>query len=110
MAVAPSAGLSSHVVALVSDMMKAQHDAHADAVAVCATAAAPKTVSEHFNTHNTAQLMFLTQEASEANQPKIWLCIAKENGKCEPETIEILFHEAAANTGNMDQSRQSHLI
>ena len=43
-----SAGLTGHVVALMTDLVKVQCDACADAIAACATAVAPKTDSECF--------------------------------------------------------------
>ena len=36
--------------------------------------------------------------------PKIWSCVAEWNGKRECETIELLFREAAANAGDVDQA------
>ena len=53
---APSAlaGLNSHVVALMTDLVRVQCDAWDDAIAARASAAAPKTVSNYFKTHNTA--------------------------------------------------------
>ena len=90
------AGLTSHVVALMTDLVRVQHDAHADAIAAHATAAAPKTVLEYFKAHNTHQLLFLTGAALESNFPKNWLRIAEGNGKGERETIEIAFREVAS--------------
>ena len=65
---------------------------------------APKAVSEHFKTHNTTQLLFLTGAAVEVDLPTIWAHIAEGNRKCERGTIEQLFREVATNTGDMDQA------
>ena len=90
-AFAASRGLSSHVVALMMDLVKTQCDACVDAIVARAA---------------MAQLLFLTGGASAANLPKVWLQIADGNSKHERERemIEIFFHEATANTSEVDQA------
>ena len=58
-------GLSSHVVALMMNLVRVQWDARNDAIAARAASMAPKTVTECFKTHNTSQLLFLTGAAVE---------------------------------------------
>ena len=65
---------------------------------------APKMVSEYFKTHNTSQLLFLTEAATEVDLPEILSRIAEGNKKHEREMIELLFHEVAVNAGDMDQA------
>ena len=96
--------VSSHVVALMMVLARVQQDARNDAIAARAASVAPKTVSTPFKTHNMTQLLFLTGAAAEVDLPKIWACIVEENGKRERETIEQLFLEVAANTGDVDQA------
>ena len=62
---AATAGLNSHVVALMTDLVQVQRNARDDAIAARAASMAPKMVSEHFKTHNTSQLLFLTGAAVE---------------------------------------------
>jgi hypothetical protein len=81
-------GPSAQVVTLMSDLIKVQQDARAEAQQARVAASTPKSIGDYFDTTVVGKLMALCDVVNEIDLPDYWVKLASANGKRDREILE----------------------